>query len=681
MRIERLFIPEHIANTTGKGLKELNLPKLGTVIALIGVNGAGKTRILDLIENHFIKNINVGKLLDGSISNIPTEYKNVVNVAPEDLKQAIILSYELSELDQIVSKNENNKIAVNTRLHKASQFNSFHAQHQVRTQYSTLKQQFTTLDKGMGTVFSKYVRRIKYDEVIKLQTILNSNTKNSPTSFDSLLEKLPDSNGTYNEFEAINQSAFAYLKSLPHKLTAELIDCLGDMEKFHNSITFKRYDSLKGFVFGFLKKNLTWERSTSSSTVSDNAEEVVTKSTGIWKLDGEPFNYNDLSPGQRTLFTYCLLFFLLDQNPQVNIKESILLIDEPELHLHPESEIDLIKSIKGVIGEKGQLWIATHSLSILANLSYDEIFMVKGGTIIHPQKTTPEDCFVQLMGIGHQVEKLSHFVSNISIWAYMNFITQCFDNPDVIESAKANDPEVELFKKSLKLKENGTILLDFGAGKGRVFKELKNDLNLNNKLNYSALEINNENTHELLTLGIKTVYNSHNELPKKFFDYVLLCGVLHEVPIIEWEENLNKIKDSLKDDGFIILIEDLMLPKGEKIEKEGFLILDSTSVQTLFSMREEPSLLKSDMPRYKDRMLCALIHKEKMGVIDNNSIINALIKLRDNIKIKEWELRGEIPTPENRHELGRKSAFYSQLYLNTVFAEETLNKVLKKQHA
>jgi ABC-type phosphate transport system ATPase subunit len=53
MRISKLFIPFNITNQTR--LKEINLTKkpLGSVIALVGKNGAGKSRVLKLVEGYF----------------------------------------------------------------------------------------------------------------------------------------------------------------------------------------------------------------------------------------------------------------------------------------------------------------------------------------------------------------------------------------------------------------------------------------------------------------------------------------------------------------------------------------------------------------------------------------------------------------------------------------------------
>ena len=153
------------------------------------------------------------------------------------------------------------------------------------------------------------------------------------------------------------------------------MDCEGNEKKFSMRISNKRYMSLKSFVKDFLGKELTWERKTAKKNITNKG--VENTQIGVWKLDGRDFNYKELSEGEKALLTYALLFFLLDQNPGLSIKESIIVIDEPELHLHPDAELDLIRGIRNVIGEKGQLWIATHSINILSDLNYDEIFMVK----------------------------------------------------------------------------------------------------------------------------------------------------------------------------------------------------------------------------------------------------------------------------------------------------------------
>ena len=50
------------------------------------------------------------------------------------------------------------------------------------------------------------------------------------------------------------------------------------------------------------------------------------------------------------------------------LKEAIILLDEPENHLHPSAAIEVIGKIIHEIPE-GQIWISTHNISIIAHFN------------------------------------------------------------------------------------------------------------------------------------------------------------------------------------------------------------------------------------------------------------------------------------------------------------------------
>jgi hypothetical protein len=76
--------------------------------------------------------------------------------------------------------------------------------------------------------------------------------------------------------------------------------------------------------------------------------------------------------------------------------------------------------------------------------------------------------------------------------------------------------------------------LDFGAGKGRIFKEFSHEEFNKKELKYYALEPNDDNYQDLEKLTLEGVYRSYSQLPDSFFDYIVLCNVLHEIPITDW---------------------------------------------------------------------------------------------------------------------------------------------------
>jgi len=76
--------------------------------------------------------------------------------------------------------------------------------------------------------------------------------------------------------------------------------------------------------------------------------------------DGNTREFSELSSGEREVVI--LTFDLLAQNPS----HCLILIDEPEVHLHPELTFRLIKVLKA-IGEHNQYFLFTHSPDIIGN--------------------------------------------------------------------------------------------------------------------------------------------------------------------------------------------------------------------------------------------------------------------------------------------------------------------------
>lgn len=76
--------------------------------------------------------------------------------------------------------------------------------------------------------------------------------------------------------------------------------------------------------------------------------------------DGVVRQFQELSSGEREVVI--LTFDLLTQNPD----DCLILIDEPEVHLHPELTFRLIKVLKS-IGERNQYFLFTHSPDIIGN--------------------------------------------------------------------------------------------------------------------------------------------------------------------------------------------------------------------------------------------------------------------------------------------------------------------------
>jgi len=88
-------------------------------------------------------------------------------------------------------------------------------------------------------------------------------------------------------------------------------------------------------------------------------------------LNGEKVTIENLSSGEQQLYARVVSLMIL--NPH----NSIVLIDEPEIALHPKWQIDIMK-IYANIGENNQFIVTTHSPFIISQTHYlNLIFLVK----------------------------------------------------------------------------------------------------------------------------------------------------------------------------------------------------------------------------------------------------------------------------------------------------------------
>lgn len=93
----------------------------------------------------------------------------------------------------------------------------------------------------------------------------------------------------------------------------------------------------------------------------------------------ETFILGDLSTGQKTLFTKILYLYLND------VRDKVVLIDEPELSLHPSWQSSIFKIYENFAKENNcQVILATHSPHIIANTphKYLRLLVEEDGKIV-----------------------------------------------------------------------------------------------------------------------------------------------------------------------------------------------------------------------------------------------------------------------------------------------------------
>lgn len=119
---------------------------------------------------------------------------------------------------------------------------------------------------------------------------------------------------------------------------------------------------------------------------------------------GNEFDIEGLSSGEKQLFIRALSLKFLNAN------NSIILIDEPEISLHPQWQRKIIKVYEN-IGQDNQLIIATHSPHVVADIKSEQLRIIKrseNGVSIIPNEEleetylqTSESILKYTMGVGN----------------------------------------------------------------------------------------------------------------------------------------------------------------------------------------------------------------------------------------------------------------------------------------
>lgn len=643
MRISKIHVPIH--ETKKVNLKEIDLTKkqLGSTVALVGKNGAGKSRVLKFVESYF-EYITPENFLDDYITSLPKS----------------LLQGNLSTLLTNARRAYKQSLSSNNLIQQRQQQVSSYTQH-AHSVLQKLKQ--------LGGNFIKVVDN---DDLKQIKDTLANNLTFEQILSNSYLSQQSNQQIPHiiNEFAALNsQTTIRFFNKLSTELVTDEFNLylenrnnpLAIQEKISQKKSHILFSNFQQYVWKFLGKEFSYQSKTTGETLNS-----------ILYFNGNPFDINLLSPGQKTLFAYAILFFILDTNSQTNIKDSIIIIDEPEKHLHPDAQILLISALKEIVSNSGQLWIATHSINILAHLEYDEIIMLKDDEIIPPSRTTPGNSFNDLMGLDDHISELMNFITSISEWAFGNFMVQCFKEPDVVFNIDNNDPQYVLFKNFLSKKQR-IDLLDFGAGKGRIGYTICEDEQVNSIVQYSAYEPDNRYFEQVIKVpNIQGVYRNVTDIPENSFDCILLCNVLHEINPKEWVETFNHIKKKLKPDGLLLIIEDKFLPKGEKAHEFGYLILDTVQLRLLFKSNYNTSShlinefsLADD--KYRERILFVMLTKAQINPTDSN-VREAIKSIREssfnNLKV--------LRRQDKDINQGRQYANQAQLYINAQLALEAL---------
>lgn len=409
-------------------------------------------------------------------------------------------------------------------------------------------------------------------------------------------------------------------------------------------------------------------------------------------IDGIPLEQLALSAGQNQLLRWGVLLHskALEKFPLP------VLLDEPELHLHPDALIKLVDMLRVRLPEM-QLWIATHSLPLIAHLASSEPrclwfgergkFSKAGGRF--------EQVTTALFGGAGGAEKLVDFCAEPARFGANCYAAECLMPPESVEF-KAGDPQLSQIWARLARANTAPIrILDFGAGKGRLLDGLaaqcrERGVKLADVVSYFALEIDpvslakcTETVAMHYGPGARAFGSSQEALMAigaDSVDVLVLTNVLHEILPQSWLSAVFTNADlqaMLVSDGALLIVEDTRLGTGELAHEFGYLVLESQAIEQLFAVTAADQARRTfetfRSSSHGERLQATVIARDLLPRTSTASIVAALSEQK-TLTLRAIRAMRAAAGGRRDYLDGRQHAFQAQHVANLTLALEDMTQ-------
>lgn len=163
----------------------------------------------------------------------------------------------------------------------------------------------------------------------------------------------------FREYKFLNIVDSGLIKDVPSYIATRITELANEQESIPMGEIRKAVFREINEIFEILDLDIK------ISGISKNAKSIPIFTNSA----GDKFDINELSSGEKQLFLRTLAIKML--NPE----NSIILIDEPELSLHPKWQQRIVDVYKK-IGKNNQIIIATHSPHILGSVRKENIMLL-----------------------------------------------------------------------------------------------------------------------------------------------------------------------------------------------------------------------------------------------------------------------------------------------------------------
>ena len=413
MRITKIDIPKETSGSDGLGA--INMDRIESMILIAGKNGSGKTRILQKIFNTIRTKPNKAQI-DNSKKTLPQHRQNM----------STHLSSKLSLEEQVAAEdNQIVKEQLSRNLNLEEQQIEYNSQQIKAHEFIVNWKLIETNETGFEYPFVYFVPKTLdlKDSSSHPKGQLISYATNMGVGMNHL------QNGTFAKIQVVQDRWFHATHQHSTISPTERDKAVED------------YERLQKIVRIFLDTEI-------GRTLDDEAT-----------LFGFPLGKANLSDGQKILIQFCIAIY----SQETAMSDLILVLDEPENHLHPSVIIGIIERIKESV-TNGQIWIATHSIPLLAHFDPSLIWFVENGKITHAGKI-PEKVLHSLLGDDDEISKLQEFIGLPAQLATSIYATESLLEPRAVTTGSSDPQSVQIRTDLLSISSTGKLrILDYGAG-------------------------------------------------------------------------------------------------------------------------------------------------------------------------------------------------------------------------
>ena len=350
----------------------------GNLSIIIGPNGGGKTNLLDIISQtvrrHLQKSwLSVRAPIAGNPDRVEFQYNSNYDHQPLEKHSAGVARNQIIELEVEVSRSDSENIS--KMITDASKIQEFsitryaggagnYAQNWnivplpgQRFTYTILNNNLQPHADELATQFAHYLERYEIDKHLRQDM--------GEAALSTPLILLPVSRGQQGFDTTVSLAGYNeadYQRTVESASSRQpggiIMLAVGRMSKKYRLLEHDNSGSVKerfsadpqvmALTAGLQEMGYSWELHT-ADPLNNSYVIKLTK-------NGSTFQAGHASSGEKELLTYLFAIYAL------NVRDALILIDEPELHLHPRWQRILLNMYARLAEETGNQFImATHS--------------------------------------------------------------------------------------------------------------------------------------------------------------------------------------------------------------------------------------------------------------------------------------------------------------------------------